>query len=485
MKPVKVLLVDDDEDDFILTKDIFNEIPQRENYKLTWINNYEEAINAMLKSHYDIYLVDYRLGKYTGIDLLHEAIKSNVDEPIIILTGKGDSKVDEEALEIGAADYLVKDQINPYTIERSIRYALKHKHTLKALRESENKFRIIFERSKEPFLIMDSLGGIRDMNQAGLKFLSYSKEEILNVNGVQLFSNPDDSLRFTEEIDQKGAINDFKTDFISKTHENKKVSVSAFLQIDQHATEELYYCIVHDIAGRIEAEKASIDAEKIAVTERIAKSLANEITNPLSNINLSLEQLKLEISTEDDSSKLYLDIIKNNFERINILITDFINSTQTTELNIQPRALSILLDECLETIEISANEHQIKLIKDYSDSDIFVDVDYDMMVNAISNILNNSVAAQPSFISINFKLLNAFVVVEIQDDGEGISVDNQSKIYEPFFTTKGKSSGLGLTNTQKSIINHNGKIEFESKEGEGTTFYLHLPISNKQVSWDN
>ena len=134
MKPVKVLLVDDDEDDYILTKDIFNEIPQRENYKLSWINNYEEAINAMLKSHYDIYLVDFRLGKHTGLDLLHEAIKSNVDEPIIILTGKGDSKVDEEALEIGAADYLVKDQINPYTIERSIRYALKHKNTLKALR---------------------------------------------------------------------------------------------------------------------------------------------------------------------------------------------------------------------------------------------------------------------------------------------------------------------------------------------------------------
>ncbi len=485
MKPVKVLLVDDDEDDYILTKDIFNEIPQRENYKLTWVNNYEEAINAMLKSHYDIYLVDYRLGKYTGIDLLHEAIKSNVDEPIIILTGKGDSKVDEEALEIGAADYLVKDQIDPFTIERSIRYALKHKHALKALRESENKFRIIFERSKEPFLIMDSLGGIRDMNQAGLKFLSYSKDEILNLNGVQLFSNPDDSLRFTEEIDQKGAINDFKTDFISKTHEIRKVSVSAFLQIDQHATEELYYCIIHDIAGRIEAEKASIDAEKIAVTERIAKSLANEIINPLSNINLSLEQLKLEIKEEDDSSQLYIDIIKNNFERINALITDFINSTQSTELNIQPRALNVLLDECLELVMPSLNQHQINLVKNYTDSDVFVDVDYEKMVNAISNILDNAVAANPSDINVNFTFQNNFVIIEIRDNGEGINLDNQSKIYEPFFTTRVKSSGLGLTNAQKSIINHSGKIEFESKENEGTTFYVYLPLSSQSVNWDN
>src|SRR6476620_4957523 len=118
LKPVRVLLVDDEEDDYILTRDIFNEIPQRERYQLNWINNYEEGINAMLKSHYDIYLVDYRLGKYTGLDLLHEAIRSNVSDPIIILTGKGDAKVDEQALQTGAADYLVKDQISPYTIER-------------------------------------------------------------------------------------------------------------------------------------------------------------------------------------------------------------------------------------------------------------------------------------------------------------------------------------------------------------------------------
>ncbi len=250
LKPVKVLLVDDDEDDYILTRDIFYDIPERENYKLSWLNNYEEAINAMLKSHYDIYLVDYRLGKYTGIDLLHEAIKSNVDEPIIILTGKGDSKVDEEALETGAADYLVKDQIDPYTIERAIRYALKHKRTLKALRESEKKFRIIFERSKEPFIIMDSLGTIKDINQAGLNFFGYTKDEILAINSIDFYNNKQDSLNFTDLMDTNGDVNDFETDFKTNGMGVKKVLISAFLQIDQHATEELYYCIFFDITGR-------------------------------------------------------------------------------------------------------------------------------------------------------------------------------------------------------------------------------------------
>jgi PAS domain S-box-containing protein len=477
-KPIRVLLVDDDEDDYILTREIFSEIPQRENYKLTWIDNYEEAINAMLKSHHDIYLVDYRLGKYTGLDLLHEAIKSNVDEPIIILTGKGDSKVDEEALQKGAADYLVKDQIDPYTIERSLRYALKHKLTLKALRESENKFRIIFERSKEPFLILDSTGAVRDINNAGLSFFEYSKEEVSNLNSSQFFNNKQDSVRFAELIDEKGAVNDFETELKSSSNIIRKVSISAFLQIDQHATEELYYCIVHDITTLKEEERAYVNAEKLAVTERIAKSLANEIINPLSNINLSLEQLKLELGPNEGSSDVYLEIIKNNFERINMLITDFINSTQSVELNIQPKSINILIDESLEYVAEDLKANHIKVIKNYNETDLFVKVDFDKMANTFFHLLSNAIAANASEISLNIKSEDDFAIISVKDNGEGITLENQKRIFEPFFTTKQKSLGLGLTNAQKSIINHKGSLDFESIELIGTTFIIKLPLAS-------
>ena len=480
LKPIRVLLVDDDEDDYILTREIFSEIPQRENYKLTWVNNYEEAINAMLKSHHDIYLVDYRLGKYTGIDLLHEAIKSNVDEPIIILTGKGDSKVDEEALEKGAADYLVKDQIDPYTIERSLRYALKHKLTLKALRESENKFRIIFERSKEPFLILDSSGLVKDINNAGLSFLEYSKEELTSLNSSQFFNNKQDSVTFAEIMDEKGAVNDFETELRSSSNIIKKVSISAFLQIDQHATEELYYCIIHDITSLKEEEKAYVNAEKIAVTERIAKSLANEIINPLSNINLSLEQLKLELGPNENSIDIYIDIIKNNFERINMLITDFINSTQSVELNIQPKSINILLDESLEYVNEDIKSNNINVIKDYNETDLFVKVDFDKMVNTFFHLLSNAITANANEIKINIKSEDDFAVISVKDNGDGITSENQKRIFEPFFTTKVKSLGLGLTNAQKSISNHKGIIDFVSNENMGSTFTIKLPLASHE-----
>ena len=168
MNKVKVLLIDDDEDDYIITKDIFSHGNIANKYELSWIDNFDKGINSVLKRQHDVYLVDYRLGKYTGVDLVNEAVLSGIREPIIILTGKGDYQIDEEAMNVGAADYLIKDRIEPDTLDRSIRYALKQSETLKALKESENKFKIIFDKAKEPILISDYPGKIHDINKAGL-----------------------------------------------------------------------------------------------------------------------------------------------------------------------------------------------------------------------------------------------------------------------------------------------------------------------------
>lgn len=483
MKPVKVLLIDDDEDDYILTKEIFNDIPQKENYELSWINNYEEGINAMLKSHYDIYLVDYRLGKYTGIDLLHEAIKSNVDEPIIILTGKGDAKVDNEALQIGAADYLIKDQISPYAIERSLRYALKHTHSLKALKESENKFRIIFERSKEPFLIIDSNGKIRDINKAGLIFFNYTKDEIQMLKASNLYANKADNFGFVQQMDEKGAVNDFETQLITKYKELRTVTISAFLQIDQHATEELYYCIIHDLTNRKQIEQSSADTEKIAITERIAKNLADEIRNPLSSINLSLEQLKLDLNSEDESVNLYLGIIKSNFEKINELVSGLLNSTQNKDFYLQPRVLGHILEENVIKLEFESDRNQVTVFKDFFPNEIMVDVDEEQISDAINALLLHSIHCGGNNITLTSYVTNNHAFIEIKDDGPGLSQEEQKRIFEPFFNSK--TSGKSLINAKRIILGHKGKLELESKYNEGSLFRISLPLSNQITLWDS
>ena len=135
-RPVRVLLVDDDEDDFIITQDLLSEIKGGE-FDLNWVATYQAALETMGRHQHDVYLIDYRLGEYNGLELLREVLRNGSQAPMILLTGQGDHTTDLEAMKAGAADYLVKGQIEPSLLERSIRYAIEHNRTLQALRESE------------------------------------------------------------------------------------------------------------------------------------------------------------------------------------------------------------------------------------------------------------------------------------------------------------------------------------------------------------
>ncbi|MBN1628101.1 MAG: response regulator [Deltaproteobacteria bacterium] len=139
-KKLRLLLIEDDEDDFVLLKHILSEI-ERQKFDLTWAREYDETIVRALNGDYDVCIMDYRLGTYDGLTLLREFKKLNFQAPVIMLTGYGDREVDLEAMSLGAADYLEKLGLTPDKLERSIRYAIDRSMTLKALIDSEAKLR--------------------------------------------------------------------------------------------------------------------------------------------------------------------------------------------------------------------------------------------------------------------------------------------------------------------------------------------------------
>ncbi|HXI00119.1 MAG TPA: PAS domain S-box protein [Sphingobacteriaceae bacterium] len=247
IEPIKILIVNEDENDFNITKNQFSETSYSKTYVLYWCDSYEKAINAMLKSHYDIYLVYYRIGKYTGVELLNEAIKSNVAEPVIIVTGSEDHNVDEEALQKGASAYLLKGKIDVFSLERSVRYALHHKKNLQQLKQSENKYRIFFEKSPDPILITDGIGNIHDINEAGEKFFGISRLYLLKYNVNDFYKNLSDRISFINEIEKSGTVKNFVVEVIAANGEIKNCSISSFLQISQHGENELFHSVIHDI----------------------------------------------------------------------------------------------------------------------------------------------------------------------------------------------------------------------------------------------
>jgi signal transduction histidine kinase len=146
---VRVLLVDDDEDDFIITRDIIDDIPGR-NYRLEWTASFSKALQMVREERHDVYLVDFRLGAHDGLELITTAVKEGYTAPFILLTGQSDRETDEKAMRAGALDYLVKGTFNPYDLERSIRYSREHAKSLAEIQKLNTDLeRRVEERTQE------------------------------------------------------------------------------------------------------------------------------------------------------------------------------------------------------------------------------------------------------------------------------------------------------------------------------------------------
>ncbi|WP_161891016.1 hybrid sensor histidine kinase/response regulator [Pontibacter russatus] len=146
---IKVLLVDDDEDDFIITRDIMNDIPGR-NYLLDWTSSFREALRLIKEGNHDVYLVDYRLGAHNGLELITTAVEEGASAPFILLTGQSDRETDEKAMHAGALDYLVKGTFNPFDLERSIRYSIEHAQSLAEIQKLNSELEErVEERTQE------------------------------------------------------------------------------------------------------------------------------------------------------------------------------------------------------------------------------------------------------------------------------------------------------------------------------------------------
>jgi diguanylate cyclase (GGDEF)-like protein/PAS domain S-box-containing protein len=138
---LKVLLVDDDEEDYLITRDML-ELQDRARFELEWCSGYAEALTAIRARRHDVYLIDYHLGDHTGLDLIRAAFATATGLPVIMLTGHNDYEVDVEATGLGVTDYLIKQHLDPRSLERSIRYAVSHQRAMHDLVRSEERYSV-------------------------------------------------------------------------------------------------------------------------------------------------------------------------------------------------------------------------------------------------------------------------------------------------------------------------------------------------------
>lgn len=216
--------------------------------------------------------------------------------------------------------------------------------------------------------------------------------------------------------------------------------------------------------------------EKFASTGRIARMIAHEVRNPLTNIDLALTQINDEIKNESEDIHFLADIIKRNSLRINQLITQLLNATRVDDLNLEKISINQLLDEALVLAKDRIDLDGIEVVKNYTSEPCLISVDKEKLKIAFLNILINGIEAmkqaEKATLTLKTWTEDNKVKISMTDSGIGMDETALSKLFEAYYTTKPKGNGLGLTNTQNIILNHKGSIDVESIPGSGTTFTI-------------
>lgn len=234
----------------------------------------------------------------------------------------------------------------------------------------------------------------------------------------------------------------------------------------------------HQISELDAANKELVEMrrlEKFAATGRMARSIAHEVRNPLTNIDLAIGQIKSELPEVSENFTMLFEMVNRNSKRINQLITELLNATRFVELNYEPTSINNVLDDALELAKDRITLAHIEIIKNYNYTICDIPIDTERVKIAFLNIIVNAVEAlkkEGGIININTRQEGEKCIIEIIDNGVGMDEIALSKLFEPYFTTKQKGNGLGLTNTQNIILNHKGSINAESELGVGTTFTI-------------
>ncbi len=471
---LRILLVDDDADDYFLTSDLLRKIEGTQ-VLITWAKSFDEALKYLDNPAFEILFFDYKIGGKTGLDLLQWVNQRQIYTPVVILTGRGDKDIDEKAMQLGAMDYLIKGELDTEKLERCMRYSLEKAKTLKKLKESEAFYREIFHVIKEPIVITTPEDGtLLYCNPAVTELIGYTSDELKTIKTPIVFGSPEKRQAFAQTILNQGYVEKYEVWVNTKNGEKKLCQIDA--QLRTNSQDEKYFVgVVHDITAIKKAEQEALIAEKIAAMRRLVKTLAHEVRNPLTNIMLSTEQIQAELT--DSELHIFIDIIKRNTNRIGDLIAELLNSHRPSELSLSQHSGVALIEESLTEALDRISLKNITLYKNLQ-QDALLEVDKDKIKISILNLLINAIEAienDKGELRITCEIQANWFVIRIADNGVGISPDHLSRLFEPYFTSKRNGLGLGLSSTLNIVQAHQGKIEVDSVPGHGSSFAILLP----------
>jgi signal transduction histidine kinase len=225
------------------------------------------------------------------------------------------------------------------------------------------------------------------------------------------------------------------------------------------------------------AEETLRRQDRLAALGEMSAGIAHEIRNPLGVISSSAQLLGRKIADPAEGVRQLLDIIQEETIRLNGLITDFLTFGRPAQPVLCRIDLRTVAARAVEHIEGLARERSIRVVAELPETPMPASIDPDMIQQVLLNLLLNALEAsrQEGLVTVRLQPADTSLRLEVHDNGCGIPPENLSKIFNPFFTTKEKGTGLGLANAHRIVEMHRGSLTVSSSPAAGTTFRLNLP----------
>jgi PAS domain S-box-containing protein len=515
---LRVLLIEDDEDDYVLTRELFAEMrgPPTE---IEWVQTYEAGLAALQRAGTDVCLLDYRLGARDGLALLEEARRAGSRVPVIVLTGQGQGDTDITALKRGADDFLSKSELRATGLSRAVRYAHERGRHHEDLRASEQRYRRIIETTTEGVWVIDADGKTTLTNARLEKMVGCAPEELVGRPLTSFFAGEDLALPAAAlELRRHGVAEQRECRLRRADGSEVWVCVSATPLFDASGAYEGALAMVTDISARkrveVELELHRDHLEKL-VAERTADleirnselvgareeltrardqalaasrakgaflaNMSHEIRTPMNAIQ-GFAQLLRRDPTLGPAQVRDLDTILRSGEHLLALINDILEISRIeagrVELHAEPVDVRGLLGEVERLFRLLTEAKGLVLHVEHGSAvPRWVLTDAAKLRQVLVNLVGNAVkftARGGVFVSIDFATEPSRLRVEVRDTGAGISEADQARIFRPFEQTRSGEraggTGLGLAISREFVRLLGGDLRVKSALGEGATF---------------
>jgi hypothetical protein len=485
---VRVLLVDDDEDDFVITRDLISQIGN-DRYQLDWVDNYETALVAIQRREHDICLLDYRLGVRTGLELLGESQSFSARTPMILLTGQGDREIDLKAMKAGAADYLIKGQLTGDKLERAIRYAIEGKRAEERLRRERDLISRIMTTSPVGIVVADQAGKITFANQRAKEILGLTKDAIdsrtcsvldWGVTDAEGHPLTGQLLPLKQVLESGQPVQEICHALDFPNHRRVLLSTNATSLFDVAGKIDGMVVTVEDITERLALEAQLRQSQKMESIGQLAAGVAHDINNILTIIQ-GHTGLLLNATPPDADAMKSLKQIAAASERAAGFIRHLLTFSRKQIFQTKILDLNALETRYRPNLpHVAADAMMIEQIV----MNLAVNA-HDAMPKGGTLLIETSAVEIPAALTRQNSEARAgeFVCLTVRDTGCGIERKILARIFEPFFTTKevGKGTGLGLATVYGIVKQHQGWVEVESEVGVGTAFKIFLPSTGEKA----